>query len=486
MLIFLSFRDNSTSTKRFNDRLDHQHKTRRHAMPIETLNPTTGEKVKTYKEMSLEDVAMIVESSHVAFLEWRNTTFSERSRLMKRAAEVLRDNHDEYAKLMTLEMGKTLGEGRAETEKCAWVCDYYSENAEQFLTPEMVDTDATRSFITFQPLGVVLAVMPWNFPFWQVFRFAAPALMAGNTGLLKHASNVPACALAIENVFRRAGFPGRVFQTLLIGGPRVAGVIENPLVKAVTLTGSTPAGRSVASKAGEMLKKTVLELGGSDPYVILDDADIACTVPICVTSKLINAGQSCIAAKRFVVVEAVRDKFEQLFVEQMKSKKMGDPLEANTDIGPQARHDLRDELHEQVTLSIEKGARCLLGGQIPDGKGAFYPPTILTDVRRGMPAYEEELFGPVAAIIPVKDTKEAVAVANDSVFGLGAAVFIGDAAKGEDIAARQLEAGCCFVNDFVRSDPRLPFGGVKTSGYGRELSHFGIREFVNIKTVYVK
>ena len=336
-------------------------------MPIETLNPTTGEKIKTYEEMSLEDVAMIIESSHVAFLEWRSTSFSDRSQLMKKAAEVLRDNLDEYAKLMTLEMGKPLGEGRAEAEKCAWVCDYYSENAERFLASETIETDATRSFVTFQPLGVVLAVMPWNFPFWQVFRFAAPALMAGNTGVLKHASNVPACALAIENVFRRAGFPGRVFQTLLIGGPRVAGVIENPLVKAVTLTGSTSAGRSVASKAGEMLKKSVLELGGSDPYVVLDDADIDSTVPICVTSKLINGGQSCIAAKRFVVVEAVRGRFEQLLVEQMKSKKMGDPLEADTDIGPQARHDLRDELHDQVKLSIENGARCLLGGQIPDG-----------------------------------------------------------------------------------------------------------------------
>jgi succinate-semialdehyde dehydrogenase/glutarate-semialdehyde dehydrogenase len=436
--------------------------------------------------MSVETVATIIESSHGAFLEWRKTSFFDRARLMKKAAEVLRGNLDEYAKLMTLEMGKTLGEGRAEAEKCAWVCDYYSENAEKFLTSETVETDATRSFVTFQPLGVVLAVMPWNFPFWQVFRFAAPALMAGNSGVLKHASNVPACALAIEDVFRRAGFPESVFQTLLIGGSRVAGVIENPLVKAVTLTGSTPAGRSVASKAGEMLKKTVLELGGSDPYVVLDDADIETTVPICVTSKLINAGQSCIAAKRFVVVDAVLDKFERLFVEQMKSKKMGDPLESNTDIGPQARHDLRDELHDQVELSIKKGARCLLGGQIPNHKGAYYPPTVLTDVRPGMPAYEEELFGPVAAIIPVKNAEEAVAVANDSVFGLGAAVFTRDAARGEDVATRELEAGCCFVNDFVRSDPRLPFGGIKASGYGRELSHYGIREFTNIKTVYVK
>jgi succinate-semialdehyde dehydrogenase/glutarate-semialdehyde dehydrogenase len=455
-------------------------------MPIETLNPTTGEKVKTYKEMSREEVGRIIEDTHAAFGDWRKTALSERSNLMSRTARVLRDDVEEYAGLMSLEMGKTTQEGRAETEKCAWVCDYYAENAERFLAPEIVETDATKSFVTFQPLGVVLAVMPWNFPFWQVFRFAAPALMAGNTGLLKHASNVPACALAIEDVFRRAGFPQHAFRTLLIGGPRVASVIENPLVRAVTLTGSTPAGRSVAGKAGEMLKKTVLELGGSDPYVILEDADIETAVTACVTSKLINAGQSCIAAKRFVVVEAVRNRFETLFVEQMRLKRMGDPLDPGTDIGPQARHDLRNELHDQVRRSIELGATCLLGGKIPDNDGAYYPPTVLTDVGRGMPAYEEELFGPVAAIIPVKDAAEAVEVANDTVFGLGAAVFTADAARGEDIAAHQLEAGCCFVNEFVRSDPRLPFGGVKASGYGRELSHYGIREFVNIKTVYVK
>jgi len=455
-------------------------------MPIETVNPTTGETIKTYEEMPHNEVAAIIEAAHTTFLEHRRTTFSSRSRLMKKAAGVLRDRLEEYAQLMALEMGKTLAEGRAEAEKCAWVCDYYADHAEEFLAPENVETDATRSFVTFQPIGVVLAVMPWNFPFWQVFRFAAPALMAGNTGVLKHASNVPGCALAIEDVFRRAGFPEHAFRTLLIGGPRVAEVIENPLVKAVTLTGSTPAGRSVASKAGEMLKKTVLELGGSDAYVILEDADIEAAVSTCVTSRLINAGQSCIAAKRFVVVEGVRQKFETLFVEQMKSKRMGDPLNPVTDIGPQARHDLRDELHDQVALSIQKGARCLLGGEIPDDKGAFYPPTVLTDVGPGMPAYEEELFGPVAAIIPVKGEEQALAVANDSVFGLGAAVFTADTDRGERIAARELEAGCCFVNDFVRSDPRLPFGGIKESGYGRELSHFGIREFVNIKTVYVR
>ncbi|UCG52797.1 MAG: NAD-dependent succinate-semialdehyde dehydrogenase [Candidatus Latescibacterota bacterium] len=455
-------------------------------MPIETINPATGETIKVFEETSATDVEKVIESSHETFLKWRGTDFKHRSILMKKAAQVLRENSGEYAILMAQEMGKPIRDGRAEAEKCAWVCDYYAENAASFLAPEMIETDATKSFVTFQPLGVVLAVMPWNFPFWQVLRFAAPALMAGNTGILKHASNVPACALAIEDVFRKAGFPEHAFRTLLIGGSRVASVIEHPLVKAVTLTGSTPAGRSVAQKAGEMLKKTVLELGGSDPYVVLEDADLEATVATCVTSRLINAGQSCIAAKRFIVVEPLRKEFENLFVEQMGARKMGDPLEEDTDIGPQARHDLRDELHDQVVRSIEMGAKCLLGGEVPDDKGAYYPPTVLTEVKKGMPAYEEELFGPVAAIIPVEDENEAVRVANDSVFGLGAAVFTGDSAKGEEIASYELEAGCCFVNEFVRSDPRLPFGGVKESGYGRELSHYGIKEFVNIKTVYVK
>ncbi|MFQ6616749.1 MAG: NAD-dependent succinate-semialdehyde dehydrogenase, partial [Fidelibacterota bacterium] len=326
---------------------------------------------------------------------------------------------------------------------------------------------------------------PWNFPFWQVLRFAAPALMAGNVGVLKHASNVPGCALAIEEVFQDAGFPENVFRTLLIGSAGVSPVIENPLVKAVTLTGSTPAGRAVAGKAGEMLKKTVLELGGSDPYIILEDADLQKAVSTCVTSRLINSGQSCIAAKRFVVVESLKDSFEQLYVERMRKSRMGDPRKKETEVGPQARHDLRDELHNQVVGSIRKGARCLLGGKIPEGGGAFYPPTVLTDVKPGMPAYHEELFGPVASIIPVKDEKEAIRTANDSSFGLGAAVFTGDRLRGERIATTELEAGCCFVNDLVRSDPRLPFGGIKESGYGRELSRYGIREFVNIKTVFV-
>jgi succinate-semialdehyde dehydrogenase/glutarate-semialdehyde dehydrogenase len=327
--------------------------------------------------------------------------------------------------------------------------------------------------------------MPWNFPLWQVFRFAAPALMAGNVGVLKHASNVPGCALAIESIFQEAGFPDDVFRTLLIGSTQVQAVIEHPLIRAVTLTGSTPAGKAVASQAGAVLKKTVLELGGSDAYVILEDADLEAAVTTCVNSRLINAGQSCIAAKRFVVVKPILEAFTARFVDLMKSKKVGDPLTEGTEVGPQARHDLRDSLHKQVRTSIERGASLLLGGEIPPGEGAFYPPTVLTQVKPGMPAYDEELFGPVAAIIEAKDEDDAVRIANDTVFGLGAAVFTKDAARGERVA-RRLEAGATFVNALVASDPRLPFGGIKESGYGRELGTYGIKEFVNIKTVVVK
>ena len=455
-------------------------------MTIQSINPATGETIRSYEETDPREVERIIAAGHAAFLEWSRTSFAERSRLARNAAAVLRKNAEDYARLMAVEMGKVLREGRAEVEKCAAVCDYYAENAERFLADEPVATDAFRSLVAFRPIGIVLAVMPWNFPFWQVFRFAAPALMAGNTGILKHASNVPGCALAIERVFAEAGFPENAFRAVLVGGPRVPGMIEHRLVKAVTLTGSTPAGRFVARKAGEMLKKTVLELGGSDAYIVLEDADLDEASSICVASRLINAGQSCIAAKRFIVVEAVRERFETLFIEKMRSKTMGDPLDEKTDVGPQARHDLRDDLHRQVLGSVKKGAQCALGGRIPEGNGAFYPPTVLTGVKTGSPAYEEELFGPVAAIIPAKDEADAVRIANDTVFGLGAAVFTSDPKRGERIAATELDAGSCFVNALVRSDPRLPFGGVKESGYGRELSHFGIREFVNIKTVYVR
>ncbi|GIU84949.1 MAG: succinate-semialdehyde dehydrogenase [Acidimicrobiales bacterium] len=454
-------------------------------MAIESVNPATGEVIRTYPEHTEAEVEEILSSVASAQKEWGRLPVGERAEPMRAAARLLRERADDYARLMAEEMGKPVSQGRAEAEKCAWVCEYYAENAERFLADEPVPTEASESYITYRPLGVVLAVMPWNFPFWQVFRFAAPNLMAGNAGLLKHASNVSGCALAIEELLAEAGFPENVFRTLLLPSSRVAGVIRHPLVAAVTLTGSTPAGRAVASEAGSVLKKTVLELGGSDPYVVLADADLEATVETCVASRLINSGQSCIAAKRFVVVEEVRDEFERRFVELMASKKTGDPLSEETEVGPQARVDLRDELHGQVQRSVEGGARLLLGGEVPDGPGAYYPPTVLTDVGPGMPAYEEELFGPVAAIIPVRDEEEAVRVANDSPFGLGAAVFTRDVAKGRRIAAEQLEAGSCFVNTFVRSDPRLPFGGVKESGYGRELSVVGIREFVNVKTVYV-
>ncbi|NOT56855.1 MAG: NAD-dependent succinate-semialdehyde dehydrogenase [Deltaproteobacteria bacterium] len=455
-------------------------------MTMTVVNPATGKKINTYEELTPTEAGDAIAQAHHAFLDWKRTTFTERARLMKRAAHILRERAPEYAVLMAQEMGKPVKDGRAEAEKCAWACDYYAENAAAFLRSEVIPTDASKSYVTFQPLGVVLAVMPWNFPFWQVFRFAAPALMAGNAGVLKHASNVPACALAIADVFRAAGFPENIFRTLLIGSQQVDAIIENPLVRAVTLTGSTPAGRAVAKKAGAMLKKTVLELGGSDAYIVLADADLEAALTMCVNSRLVNAGQSCIAAKRFIVPEAIRQPFEEGFVARMNAITVGDPLDEHTQMGPLARHDLRDELHQQVQESIHKGARCLLGGVIPENPGAFYPPTVLTNVKKGMPAYEDELFGPVAAIITVKDEHEAITVANASIFGLGAAVFTQDVAKGERIAATEIEAGCCFVNTFVKSDPRLPFGGIKESGYGRELSQYGIKEFVNIKTVFVK
>lgn len=454
-------------------------------MTIQSINPATGEQIKEYTLLENRDIRPAIKATHKAYLAWRKTSFLHRTELMKGAAKVLRENAGEYARIMAEEMGKPIKAARGEAEKCAWVCDHYADKAEAYLQREPVEVENTKSFVTFEPVGAILAVMPWNFPFWQVFRFAAPALMAGNVGLLKHASNVPGCALAIEGVFRRAGFPEGVFRTLLINNKQVPAVIRNPLVVAATLTGSTGAGRSIGQLSGKYLKKSVLELGGSDPYLILEDADLDLAVEKCVTSRLINSGQSCIAAKRFIVMDSIKNEFEQRFVDRMKRAKMGDPMLEGTEVGPQARWDLRDELHQQVQASIEKGARCLLGGTIPEGPGAFYLPTVLSDVKKGMVAYSEELFGPVASIIPVKTEKEAIKVANDSVFGLGAAVFTRNKDRGERIAAHELQAGCCFVNDFVKSDPRLPFGGIKESGYGRELSHYGIKEFANIKSVVV-
>ena len=407
-------------------------------MSLEAINPSTGEAIATYDETTSEELELTISQVHEAFDSWRRVAFSERANLLNKAAGVLRENSEKYARVMTEEMGKPIRDARSEVEKCAWVCDYYAEKGESFLQPEIIETDATKSFVTFQPLGVVLAVMPWNYPFWQVFRFAASGLMAGNTVVLKHAANVPGCALAIEGVFRKAGFAEEVFRTILVGSDKVSRIIENPLVKAVTLTGSVGAGRAVAEKAGNMLKKTVLELGGSDPYLILEDADLEAAVETCVFSRLLNSGQSCIAAKRFVVVASQRKQFEKLFTERMAKAKMGDPMAGATEVGPQARLDLREDLHRQVTQSIKRGARLLLGGKLPEGRGSFYPPTVLTEVTKGMPAYDEELFGPVGAIVPVKDEKEAIQVANETSFGLGAAVFTKDVARGERIAAEKL------------------------------------------------
>ncbi len=455
-------------------------------MALESRNPATNELLHSYDEHSNSQLDTMLENADAAFRQWRNTSIAERAECVTRAGAILRSRKEEYARLMALEMGKPLVQGIAEAEKCASVCDYYAQNAEKFLAPVIIPTDAAKSFVTFQPLGILLAIMPWNFPFWQVFRAAVPALMAGNAVVLKHASNVSGCALEIEKIFRDTELPVGLFTTLLLSSGRIGALIEHPHIKAVTITGSTAAGKSVAAKAGEMLKKTVLELGGSDPYIVLEDANLHDAVNTCVASRLINNGQSCIAAKRFIVVDSLCSRFEQMFVEKMKSQKMGNPLEPDVTVGPLARRDLRDELHAQVRKSIEAGARLLCGGEIPDNAGAFYPPTVLTDVKKGMPAYDEELFGPVASIISAKDEADAIRIANDSVFGLGAAVFTQDSKRGERIATDELEAGSCFVNGLVKSDPRLPFGGIKESGYGRELALFGIREFVNVKTVWVK
>lgn len=454
-------------------------------MTIEAVNPATGRLFATYDEAAPEQVRATIDRVHQAFLAWRHTTFADRGRAMHRAAEVLRAGAIHHARLMADEMGKPVRDGRAEVEKCALACEHYAEQAERYLSREPVALDGARGFVTFAPLGVVLAVMPWNFPFWQVFRFAAPALMAGNAAVLKHASNVPGCALAIERVFRDAGFPPDVFRTLLIGSDAVEAVIDHPLVKAATVTGSGPAGSAVARRAGERLKKTVLELGGSDPYIVLEDADLELAATVCARARLVNAGQSCIAGKRFIVVRPIQRAFEERFVRRMAAARVGDPLRDDTDVGPQARLDLRVALHRQVTESVARGARVLLGGEIPEGPGAYYPPTVLTGVRPGMPVYDEEVFGPVAAIIPVDDEASAIQAANDSVFGLGGAVLTRDVARGEHIAAHLLDCGFACVNDNVRSDPRLPFGGIKESGYGRELAGYGIKEFVNIKTVVV-
>jgi len=449
-------------------------------------NPATGQVLSTHAEMTAAELRAAIAAAHKAYLAWRKVPVEARTEPLRAAARLLSARVEEYAELMAREMGKPLAQGRAEVEKCAWMCEYYAGHAEGFLAPEVVETDASRSYVAYRPIGLVLAIMPWNFPFWQVLRFAMPALVGGNGALLKHAPTVPGCALALEQLLRDAGFPEGLFRTLIISVAQVKSVIRHRHVAAVSLTGSTAAGKAVAKEAGSRLKKCVLELGGSDPYVVLEDADLDMAVEACATSRLINSGQSCIAAKRFLVVEPLRPEFERRLVERMRRVRVGDPMTPESEVGPLARADLRDRLHTQVERSVAAGARVLLGGTLPAGPGFFYPVTVLTEVAKGMPAYAEELFGPVAAIIPVRDGRAALKVANDTTYGLGAAVFTRDLARGERIAADELEAGSCFVNTFVRSDPRLPFGGTRESGYGRELGRHGLLEFQNAKTVYIR
>ncbi|HEU5060740.1 MAG TPA: NAD-dependent succinate-semialdehyde dehydrogenase [Kofleriaceae bacterium] len=452
---------------------------------MQVVNPATGEVVASFPEASFDDASRRIDEAARAFARWRRTPIDDRARVLRAAAAILREEAAEHAAMMAREMGKPIAQGRAEVEKCALACEHFADKGPAMLAPRQVATEAARSWVSFQPLGPVLAVMPWNFPFWQVFRFAAPALLAGNTAVLKHASSVPGSALAIESIFARAGLPPGAFATVLADSDLVPRMIAHPGIAAVTLTGSVQAGRAVARVAGENLKKTVLELGGSDAYVVLADADVGAAARVCAKSRLINGGQSCIAAKRFVVERAVLADFEQALVAEMRAAVVGDPMREDTEVGPLARDDLRDDLHRQVSESVARGARLVLGGEVPRQAGAWYPPTVLADVAPRMPAYHEELFGPVAAVIPADGEAEAIRIANDSRFGLGAAVFTASPERGARIAELELEAGNCFVNDLVRSDPRLPFGGVRESGYGRELDEFGIREFVNIKTVWV-
>ena len=451
---------------------------------MKTVNPATGEVLRVFDELGDAELEERLARAEAAAAAYRYTSFAERAVHMVRAAEILEREKRELGRLMTLEMGKPIGSAIAEAEKCAWVCRYYAEHAEAHLRDEDVATDAARSYVAYQPLGVVLAVMPWNFPFWQVFRFAAPALMAGNVGLLKHASNVPQCALAIEDIFHRAGFPEDTFQTLLIGSDRVESIITDARVKAVTLTGSEHAGRSVASQAGQAIKKTVLELGGSDPFIVMPSADLDAAVATAVKARTVNTGQSCIAAKRFIIAAEIADAFESRFVAAMQALRIGDPMDEDTQIGPLASEQILQDLHDHVQRSIRAGARLRLGGKRLDRDGFYYAPTVLTGIPHDAPAYHEELFGPVASLFRVADIHEAIAVANATSFGLGSAAWTNDASEQQQFIT-DLEAGCVFINGMVASDPRLPFGGIKRSGYGRELGVWGIREFVNVKTVWI-
>jgi succinate-semialdehyde dehydrogenase/glutarate-semialdehyde dehydrogenase len=454
-------------------------------MPIASINPATGVVLQTFDPISEDQIDQKLAIADETFRTYRKTSFSDRSNWMLNAAEVLESEREELGKLMTTEMGKPLKAAKEEAAKCAWVCRFYAENAERFLSDELVETNASRSYVHHQPLGPVLAVMPWNFPFWQVFRFAAPALMAGDVALLKHASNVPQCALSIEEVIRRSGFPHGAFQTLLIGSNEVRRVLEDPRIKAATLTGSEPAGRDVASIAGKTIKKTVLELGGSDPFIVMPTASLDDAVKTAVKARCINNGQSCIAAKRFIVHQKIAGEFEQHFVKGMEALKIGDPMDEETDVGPLATAQLVEQLDQQVRKTVSAGASVLTGGKKLNRPGNYYPPTVLTNIPKNSPAYHEEIFGPVALLFRVQNVDEAISLANDSTFGLGSAAWTNDEGEKQQFIDG-IEAGAVFINGMVASDPRLPFGGVKHSGYGRELGVYGIREFVNIKTVWVK
>jgi len=454
-------------------------------MMIQSINPATGLEAYSFESPSEELLQEYLDISGRAFEIWSRSLFVERAELLHRIADILDHKKIFFARLMAEEMGKLFSAGIAEIEKCAHVCRYYAEHAEEMLQDTVIPTEARKSYASYRPLGTILAIMPWNYPFWQVFRCAAPAVMAGNTVLLKHASNVPACAMEIEKIFKEAGAMPGLFKTLLISSDRVETCVQHPSVKAVSLTGSTDAGKKVAALAGQYLKKCVLELGGSDPYIILNDADISTAVKACVTSRLLNAGQSCISAKRFIIDKEIYDVFSRKFIEEMNKIIMGFPMAEPTHLGPMASIRLRDELHKQVRDSVKAGARLELGGYIPANSGAFYPPTVLSNVQPGMPAFDEELFGPVAALIRAEDEVDAIMLANDSSYGLGAAIFSRDIEYAEKVGRELIDAGAVFINNYVRSDPRLPFGGIKESGFGRELSFFGIREFTNVKTVYI-
>lgn len=455
-------------------------------MAIATINPATGETLQTFEALTSGEIEAKLQQAQEAFTSYRKTAIAQRAKWMHSAANILEEEKERFAKIMTLEMGKPIKAAIAETEKCAWVCRYYADSAAEFLADVSVTTDASHSFVRHEPLGAILAVMPWNFPFWQVFRFAAPALMAGNVGLLKHASNVPQCALVIEEIFLKAGFPAGVFQTLLVGSDKVAAIVADDRVKAATLTGSEPAGASLASIAGKHIKKTVLELGGSDPFIVLESADLEAAASTAVAARMLNNGQSCIAAKRFIVQETIADEFQQRLVEKFQALKVGDPIDPNTDLGPLATPDILEDLDRLVQICIAKGSKVLAGGnRLSDRPGNYYPATILSDFPPGTPADDEEFFGPVALLFRVKNIDEAIARANGIPFGLGASAWT-TVEEERDRLISELEAGAVFINGLVKSDPRLPFGGIKRSGFGRELGKHGIQEFLNIKTVWVK